>query len=105
MQKNQSAKIAADIAAADLALANLECPATEHTVPITKCGKYNHNYVGTCGCGETKPFDFDFGATTKEEDTSFIPKSNAWKCPQCGKLNNNFVSICHCGYNNSDTTE
>lgn len=30
--------IAADIAAADLALANLECPATDHTVPITKCG-------------------------------------------------------------------
>lgn len=68
------------------------------------CGKYNHNYVGTCGCGETKPFDFDFGET-KEEDKSFVPKSNAWKCPQCGKLNNNFVSVCHCGYSNPDIAE
>ena len=69
-----------------------------------KCGKYNHNYVGTCGCGEAKPFDFDFGEI-KEDDKSFIPKSNAWKCPQCGKLNNNFVSVCHCGYSNPDIAE
>ena len=68
------------------------------------CGKYNHNYVGTCGCGEAKPFDFDFGEI-KEDDKSFIPKSNAWKCPQCGKLNNNFVSVCHCGYSNPDIAE
>lgn len=67
------------------------------------CGKYNHNYVGTCGCGGTKPFEFDF-AETKEEDT-FVPKSNAWKCPKCGKLNNNFVSVCHCGYNKSEDEE
>ena len=69
-----------------------------------RCGKYNHNYVGTCGCGEAKPFDFDFGEI-KEDDKSFIPKSNAWKCPQCGKLNNNFVSVCHCGYSNPDIAE
>ena len=83
---------------------------TKQEIDMTKfwkcpsCGKYNHNYVGTCGCGETKPFDFDFGET-KEEDTSFVPKSNAWKCPQCGKLNNNFVSVCHCGYSNPDIAE
>lgn len=68
------------------------------------CGKLNHNYVGTCGCGESKPFNFDFGDDNEGEE--FVPKSNAWKCPECGKLNNNFVTRCACGYeSNAENAE
>ncbi len=67
------------------------------------CGKLNNNYVGTCGCGESKPFEFDFDNNSNNESKSTsVPKSNAWKCPKCGRLNNNFVTVCSCGYENVD---
>ena len=68
------------------------------------CGKLNHNYVGTCGCGDTKPFEFNFGDDNAADET-FVPKSNAWKCPNCGKLNNNFVTKCNCGYDHLESEE
>lgn len=67
------------------------------------CGKMNHNYVGTCGCGETKPFD-DFDIPSGGDENT-VPKSNAWKCPNCGMLNNNFVTVCNCGYDITETNE
>ncbi len=39
------------------------------------CGKVNQNYVGTCGCGTTKPV-----SNTLEKDV--------WECPNCHSKNN-----------------
>lgn len=47
-------------------------------MPVTKewkcpkCGKINQNYVGTCGCGESKPIKDD---------------QDKWECPNCHAMN------------------
>ncbi|MBQ9514575.1 MAG: hypothetical protein IJR57_00555 [Ruminococcus sp.] len=91
------------------------------------CGKINQNYVGTCGCGASKPNDKLFNwaevhpdlvpkkeealpvieEAPKEEkkakkaekpaEPEKLPGENEWKCPNCGKINQNYVGTCGCG--------
>ena len=85
------------------------------------CGKINLNYVGTCGCGASKPNDKLFNwaevhpeLVKKEEpveepvpepeevekkpaEPEREPDENEWKCPDCGKINLNYVGTCGCG--------
>lgn len=39
------------------------------------CGKIMPNYVGTCGCGEPKPFEFEPPVTKNTENTSFAAQT------------------------------
>ncbi|MGN0471168.1 MAG: hypothetical protein ACI4GV_09675, partial [Acutalibacteraceae bacterium] len=84
------------------------------------------NYVGTCGCGEPKPFEFEFtpsnNAPVKAPEppkpvvntSSYNPAekisrkpvftqadnsspSDSWTCPNCGKVMPNYVGTCGCG--------
>ena len=50
-----------------------------NTWTCPNCGKVMPNYVGTCGCGETKPFDFNISDPTENSSLPQInmPKENA----------------------------
>ena len=49
-----------------------------NTWTCPNCGKVMPNYVGTCGCGETKPFDFNISDPTENSSLPQIniPKEN-----------------------------
>ena len=98
----------------------------EYEWKCPQCGKINQNYVGTCGCGASKPNDKLFNwaevhpdlVKKPEEETPVVqaepekkpakekevpaepeklPGENEWKCPSCGKINQNYVGTCGCG--------
>jgi serine/threonine protein kinase len=85
-----------------------------------KCGKIHYKYVGTCGCGESKPENVGYyyvpnpnRRETHEENLPKIiteekprpsstvidrePGENEWKCPKCGKIQYKYVGTCGCG--------
>ena len=90
------------------------------------CGKVMPNYVGTCGCGELKPFEYEPPVPENDPAAVSAPPSpandffnappepapqpaapapvipeqlppNTWKCPSCGKIIPNYVGTCGCG--------
>ena len=86
------------------------------------CGKVMPNYVGTCGCGEIKPFEYEppvpsdspannapsFSASQPASDSfsgssqnsSSAPQQlppNTWRCPSCGSILPNYLGTCDCG--------
>ena len=96
----------------------------EYEWKCPNCGKINQNYVGTCGCGASKPNDKLFNwadvhpelvqkpaeeepVIAAEPEVKEEPKKEAaperepaeyeWKCPNCGKINQNYVGTCGCG--------